>query len=359
MSGLFDLIKGVALLAGGAKESRLDEEKAASENKYRDEDIAVKREGVSSNAELAAAQRDLTEKLTERQVGSQEKMQGKQIDWEGKRQQAEHAHSKSENKFIRDNALEIANLQIKAQQALQEKSITSQEKMHGEKLKQDMVIARINESLANKGYILQGNKMTQDFSLGQMEVILKAIGIAQKHTQGAEGLYTGMTKAGAFGPLLSAQETQNMRTIFQAIDPENKLKIKNFKVEDYVLPSTQGASQAASEFGRKLGVPLPEGPLTPLSVLRDNVAPPPTAPISSDDFGVKSGLGLHPGDQMGLDKVSSQIMGLPDSERATAFGEYNTLINDPSSAFLGGADPEYRKSMMRYLGKSTGFDITK
>ena len=358
MSGLFDLIKGVALLAGGNKASRMDEERAASENKYREEDISVKREGMRSTSELAAAQRALTEKLTERQIGSTEKMQEKQINWDERKQKAQQEFEHSENKLVRSQAVALAELRVLAEQAMQERSIQSSELMQRDKLRQDMIIAKMNESLQSQGYSIQRERLTQDYSLGQMGVIINSIALAQKATQGMEGIMTASSRMNpSMAGILNSQEQANLSLIFKAIDPKNVMGLSKFKIDNYVAPVSSQDRAGATELAGKLGVNIPT-PTTPSTQLLDNVAPP---PATAGELSGMSGIGIHPGDQLGLDKVAEQINSLPEGDRQTAFGEYESLINEPTNVFMGDktGGPGYRQNMSKYLRKSTGFDITR
>lgn len=366
MSGLFDVIRGLALVAGGSRAARMEKEKAESENRYREEDISVKREGIASNKELAEAQRKHTELLQEKGFTQEEKMLGKKIDWEKKRLEAEQEFTKSESNLVRDNAVTLAELRIQAEKALQERGITAQADLQKNDLALRLKIAQMDEALRNKGFKLEGQKIMQDFTLGKMGVMVNILGLATKSTQGTEGLMTAISRSNPeMAGILNSQEKSNLNLFLNAIDPDGKLGLKGHDISKYITPAepvAQGTTQAASELASKLGIPgagaIPKPPLKPASTMTDTVATLPQGTVSPP-FTSWGNSDLHPGDQLGLDKVSSQIMALPASERPTAFGEYNQLIHDPNNAFVGGNDPEYRKKMVQYLGKSTGFDITK
>ncbi len=366
MSGLFDLIKGVTLLAGGAREARIEGEEAESQSRYRAEDISVKREDIQSRKELAEAQRKHTEFLQGKTFEHEKGMQKERIDWDKERMRAEQEFTRSENKFVRDNAITLAQLRIAAEKEMQGVEITSREGMHKAELKMKLLIAEMDKELRKMGFALDEKKINQDFTLGKMGVLIHAIDLAQKHTQGVEGLYTAISRTNeGMAGILNTQESSNLKMVLEAIDPTGNLGIKNIKINNYIAPiSGDTKAAAADKLSSSLGIPAPKDtPLRSTAPIDQTAITPGGGLRGQDvvlDFTGKSSDEIHPGDQLGLDKVSSHIMSLPDEERPVAFGEYSQLINDPSNVFLGGQDdPSYRKKMIRYLGKTTGFDITK
>lgn len=246
---LMDILVSVGAVSKGYQDASRKERQLKSEEEFKKEDIATRRESTEATRELTRERlghelnlqkmrEEATEKITRMTLGSEEAMN---------------------------------SLRIQAQQLMVDKQIASSEGISKDRNLTDIEIANIRAALEREGFKIRKDELLKNMSLGQMQLIIKAFEIIQSQTRGMSGLYEGWAVTGMPGwaAIRNDMEIEAVDRILQAIGVNKSLGIP--KISEVITTTTKEGSRTFR--GSELGAPT--------STITPTPTPAPTQSIPS------------------------------------------------------------------------------
>lgn len=326
---LFDVIRGSLYLLGGMREADIAEKDVESQIATRKGSLDVARERTTAEKESAAAQRDLTEKLTrggwEHQTSEREASQAFQV------------------KLTDLDIKTRIGLQASAQDAAYElekyKGSTEIERQAMENQSRER-IAALQALLQRQGLTIEMEKLKKMMPW-QVEFMMKAAMTVLPQVLGESGLWQSYTnkKGMTQGNMDVAQSLIN--SLVEQIDPSGKMGLKGMQIPKIIVgPQVPLASPEMPIGGPSL---VPSHPQSPTPIMPSIPGPRSQAPSPIDQTAITSSRSLHPQDDYKLQLWSSAIKGFPAEHQGPALEEYNQILaNEPFAGMADSSDEAYR-----------------